>query len=557
MTSLTTGHIECNADTARLWTPAASRVCRWGCAFVLLAACLATIAAIVPIPLTISADACQILLAADRLTLGLGPTTIYPKVPEVDWAFINHWPVGYPLLLWAVSTLAGISALDAAQVINVCAFAVSFLAWAAWFRRCLPASPAAQLLALTGGLLSLDPMYLWEPATDMILVALTPVALLLTERITRSPRTVTSDRRSGLRFLLLGVAVGALTWIRYTGLYLTIGVGLFLLCLRFTRHRPRWGVPAAFIVGALMPLLLLAAVNGRLGHSIIDEPASALGLDFDLGWPLIWWKHFVQLPFLRSWWRSPMIFATIIPVIAILIMAATGSTRRAARGFFRHHSVQLSVGAVGGMFALLMLYRIFAQSFFVVEAEPRYLMCVRPFYLVLLAGPLLSIRWRSLRRAVCLALLAGVYWLVQAEWIDATRLRVADAPATTAYGRAARCFATGPDELYAWLGRNADANSIVFSNFFDEIALESHVPAQPLPAGVDALRDAVRRISIARGCNNPRLLFVLEPDNQWRHYYLNAWQAIDTFGLERMNAASAVVRRYVFMPRHPERWIDD
>jgi hypothetical protein len=83
------------------------------------------------------------------------------------------------------------------------------------------------------------------------------------------------------------------------------------------------------------------------------------------------------------------------------------------------------------------------------------------------------------------------------------------------------------------------------------------LPAQPLPGSASQLRDVVRRIAAARGCTNPRLLFVLEPDNLWRDYFLETYEAIDTFELTRFDSTSPVLRRYVYVPRDIGSWTDE
>src|SRR3989337_649610 len=89
----------------------AHRPVRWswvvGC---VAAACvvLAFIPGRTSIPPLIESDYCYLLTAADRLYEGHGLTTPHPVAPlqpwswQYDWGFLTHWPVGYPLLVWAI-----------------------------------------------------------------------------------------------------------------------------------------------------------------------------------------------------------------------------------------------------------------------------------------------------------------------------------------------------------------------------------------------------------------------------------------------------------------------
>ncbi|UCG33866.1 MAG: hypothetical protein JSU68_04360, partial [Phycisphaerales bacterium] len=523
---------------------------RWLVIYVAVGVGFGAASVFVPIPVRVQADNCQILLAVDRLSQGFGPTTIYPKAPETDWSFINHWPVGYPLLLWAVKTAAGTTTITAARVVNVAAYALALIAWAVWLRRCLPRSRTADLLAVTAAVMAVSATHFWRPSTDMILVALTPLILLwVDDLMCRNAVTAGSTCRPRWWSLaLLGLAAGGITWLRYTGLFLTLGLTLYFIACWLRRTGFRFRHLAAFCLGCLVPLVLLAITNATFARSMIDEPASAFGVRFEWSWFATWWRHFAQLPLFTSQWRAPHLYACYFPVAVVLYLVATRGSRRAAADFFRRPAVQLSLCAVAGMFALMMIYRIFAWSFFVTPAEPRYLMPVRPFYLLAFVGPLLVIPWQRLRQLLWLPLAACLVWLVQAEWIDAARTWAAEHHSVTAYGRQAVTFQNDPDGLYTWLRRQNALDLIIFSNFFDDIALETHIAAQPLPEDVNELHDRVVRITRARNISTPRVLFVLNPDNIWRTYYLPVHEAIQTFGLKRAESQLAAVRRYVFTP---------
>ena len=519
--------------------------------FTLLAAGFAALLAFASIPTHLQADSCQIMLAVDRMSLGLGPTTIYPRVPEVDWGLITHWPLGYPLLIWAVKSLTGLTTVPAYQIINVAAFALALVGWAAWFRRCLPPSRTASLLAFTAGLLALVPSYLWQVNTDMILVALTPVLLMLIDRVVQAATAANriSPPGSWVAFALAGLLVGAVCWIRYSALFLTIGAGLYLLLSLLLR--PGLGLKHLlfFLVGCILPPGLLLATNALWGPSAVDRPPGSLSCSWQWGWLSQWWHHYSQLPLFESHWRSLLLWSRLLPAGAALIILSRRSFRQATVSFLARPPVMLSACAVAGVFLLLIGFRVTADALYDPPSQQRYLLPVRPFYLLFFLGPLIALPSIALRRLICLPILACAVWLVQAGWIDSVRLWAAQRRPVTAYGREAVPFKNGADQLYAWLRTQNAPDLIVFSNFFDDIALEAHLPAQPLPAGVDELRARVRQISQARNSPRPKVLFVLEPDNMWRQYLPDLHQAMKRFDLQRLNSPNPVLARYVFVPR--------
>lgn len=526
-------------------------------AFLALAAAFATLLALLQIPTAVQADNTQLLLAVERMALGLGPTTIYPRIPATDFAFITHWPIGYPLLICALKTLTGLHTLTICQTLNVAAYALALLAWTAWFRRCLPDSITARLLALTAALLALVPIYLTKFTTDMILVAATPLLLFAADRAVRLVQQPSANaRRSALRFFLLGLAAAALVWIRYTALFLPIAIGLFLL-LRGCRA-VGWALPTIrsrlttvlipFFLGAALPVLSLAAINAAFGPSLIDRPAGGFHPAFHPSWIADFWQHFCALPLFTTHWRATLALTTLIPIGSLSLMLLTPAARRAARAFLARPKIALSLCAFAGFFLLVTAFRILAPALYDPASESRYLLPVRPLYLLFFVGPLLSLPWNRFRRLCALPILACLAWLLLAEWAGPLRALAANAQPPTPYGQRALWLGHDAAELYPWLKAQDAPDLVVFSNFYDYIALETGIPAQPLPADMNQLADRLERITRARGIQHPRVLFVLAPDNLWRTYLPQPADLIRTFNLHPLPTSIPALSRHVFTP---------
>ena len=117
----------------------------------------------------------------------------------------------------------------------------------------------------------------------------------------------------------------------------------------------------------------------------------------------------------------------------------------------------------------------------------------------------------------------------------------------TPYGQWAHCLAPGAADLYHWLSEQNCADLIVVSNFHDYIALETKIPALPIPKDVPTLKTWVEGIRRSRHISNPRILFVLDPDNHWRDYWIPPpTEIIQTFGLKHQADTPTTISAHVF-----------
>jgi hypothetical protein len=483
----------------------------------------------------IQADNNYLFLAADRLWAGHGPTTPYPHAPfqywewRSDWGFLTQWPVGYPLLLVGMRAMGCSSSLQAAQVLAVIACAVALVGWFVWACRVLPRGPASMLLAVVVAASAVSTAALVNPATDILLVALLPLVLLLLPRfapVAGCACEAAAEQRALSRLIIAGALAGFLFWVRYASIFVPAGVGLFLVFEWCVGKRVTVRKIAAFALGSALPVLTLLAINHWYSSASTLQERFNLGLGWRVSldaaiFATAWW-NFTDLPFYNYHWFSHWVFALVIPVGAIGLALSRPAWRRSlVQGPYRA-CVFVSLT----LLVTLILATVLFRDKFEYVALSRYYMIAKPLYLLLFVGPVIAIPSRVVRSLASVPLLLCLSWFVQVEWPRPyKRWLAADRPRTD-YGRWARCFEPGSTDLYSWLSAQAGEDLIVFSNFPDEIALETWIPACPLPRNERILRAWVERIQRARGIADPRLLFVLDPSNHSRAYYLPSPQRV-------------------------------
>ena len=104
--------------------------------------------------------------------------------------------------------------------------------------------------------------------------------------------------------------------------------------------------------------------------------------------------------------------------------------------------------------------------------------------------------------------------------------------------------------LYEWLRKQQSEDLIVVSNFHEFITLETMIPTLPIPPDLPTLEDWIERIAAARGIAHTRVLFVLDPDNRWRDYWIAAPKAvIRMFALNRSLEHPPINATYVWQVR--------
>lgn len=498
---------------------------------------IATILALLPgrkaIPPLIESDYCYLLTAADRLFDGHGLTTPPPVASNqpwewtADWAFLTRWPMGYPLLVCATRLVFGLATLEACRWISLFACATALVGWFLWVKRCVPRGVTGLLLAAVAAGCAVSTASLLNPSTDLILVALLPFVLMAAMRAVAVVGTgdEPSDRRRAMwTFAFVGLLCGGMFWIRYAAVFVPVGVGAFLVAQRLRGSRVSVQHLASFAAAAVVPMAALVLINRAMsaGSSVQAQlnlgHSAAINLTVDQF--VTTWRNFTRFGFYDYHAASPWLFS-LWPVALVAGGLCIRPVRRALRSFFASPGVLLSMCTLGALMAMLVsVTALFGDKFDYVSLE-RYYTAAKPLYFVLFVAPLMLIPGRVVRVGLCLVMLVASSWLIQQEWSRPyKRWQAANRPSTP-YGQWANCFGPGAAELYAWLGEQKGDDLIVVSNFHEYITLETKIPALPIPKDAATLQVWVDRISASRGVANPRVLFVLDPDNRWRDYWID------------------------------------
>jgi len=517
----------------------------------LVVAALLAIARHTHVPPEIFDDNAYVFLATDRLFEGHGPTSLPPKAPhqpwnwQADFTLLTQWPMGYPLLICLVRWLTGFATVDAAVLLNVVCSGVALVAWFAWIRRCAPGGISGWLLAGVAALGVFSVGQLVNPGSDTVLLAVTPLVLLLAASVFARERcaSITDGRSESLRsslvtgdgcplaygrgsvgskrlgwIALLGVVSGFAFWIRYAAIFLPAGLGVFLLADALLIRRRRLIDAVVFGVASLTPIAVLILIHRSAGP--VGEVQQQLNLghraDLRLSLELLptLWQRFTEQTLYAYRDESAWFFQLVVPAAGLAVpLAATA---------------------------------VFGDKYDYVGLA-RYYQPVRPFYWLLFVGPLLLIPLRIIRGGLCVMLVLFGSWFVNQDALRTWRRWTSRSYVTTPYGRRAVRFQPASSDLYEWLAANVDDKTLVVSNFHDDIALETRIPACPIPANGGELHTWIQRARTARNVDRMDALFVLDPDNDTRDYYLPyVADVVRRFGLSHRLDIPPAVRRYVY-----------
>ncbi|HNQ24318.1 MAG TPA: hypothetical protein PKK06_14625 [Phycisphaerae bacterium] len=568
---------------------------RWALpAVLLLAVALACLPGRTRIPPDVGADYYYQLIAAERFHQGLGLTSLQPKAPNQPWTWrydygwLTQWPPAYSLLVVAVRRALNCTAIEACQWINVVACAAALVGWFIWVRRCVPRGVGGTVLAVVGAGSAVPTASLINPATDTLLVALLPYVLLLAVRAGESmrPAPPTAPARAHTPLLdsvFAGLACGGLVWIRYAAVFVPLAVGAYLALLwlsdvaRVRRRQgatpplvggrgsercgaaeegdsaPRgmgFGVLLTCAVSAALPVLALMALHRvmapevpaqeqlNLGHRVVLEASPRL-----LG--EAWWTY-TALKFYDYHWFGHWVFA-LWPAALLVGVVIVSRARRAVVRFLANPATGLSGMLLVALLGLLVgSTAVFGDKYHYTTLE-RYYLPGRPLYFVLFVAPLLLTRGKVARALVAVGLLLAAYWTVGYEWRRPYQRWLAAGRPVTPYGCWATAFSPGADALFEWLKAQAAPEVVVVSNFHDHLALETGIPAVPLPDDPATLDDWSERIRAVRGVPQLRILFVLDPDNHYRSYFLPPpEEVVRRFGLEQRAATPSAISAWVY-----------
>jgi hypothetical protein len=231
-----------------------------------------------------------------------------------------------------------------------------------------------------------------------------------------------------------------------------------------------------------------------------------------------WWS-FTELGFYDHLRFSHWVFA-LFPLSVIGVALLGRPIRSAVRRFAFRREVCLSACIVATLFVMLIgATTLFGDKYDYVGLH-RYYLPVKPLYFVLFAAPVLLVPSRAVRVLACVGLLLACSWLLQQEWPRPYQRWLASNREQTHYGQWARSFAPNAAGLYDWLKGQAGSDVIVASNFHEYISLETGIPTLPIPPDRATFDEWIERIRASRGITEPRVLFVLDPDNRWRDYWI-------------------------------------
>ena len=500
-------------------------------------------ARIVPV---IIADNATIFLATDRLCDGLGLTATPPKLPleawdwARDWTFMTRWPAGFPLILYAARMLLGVGSAQAAIAISVLCCGVALVGWFVLVRRCLPRRLPATLIALLAAGSTLTLTNLVRPSGDTVLLAALPLVLMLAwwalgwqKRTENTDSADPCGQRSTVRgqgepawarLVVFGLAAGALVWVRYAAAFVPLGISVFLAIEWLWYHRVRFVHVAVFGLAASAPILALAGMNRAWGDDLPVQQQYPVGgrlsLDVDAEMFATAWHRFTQQTFYHHRPEAAWFFAVAVPLGGLVLPFALRSSRRWMAAFVSSPPLRLCVSVTAAcLIMLLVMSAVFRERFHFVGLD-RYYTPIRPFYYLFFIGPIAALGSRTLRVLACIPLLLAGSWLVQQDWVRTYRRVLARPGAVTPYGRRAVYFEPHSAALYEWLKARRSDHLLVLSNFHDEIALETRIPACPTPRDRAELETWIARVKRARAVNDLRVLFVLDPDNHGRRYFL-------------------------------------
>ncbi len=520
--------------------------CRALAGVIIVGAGLAVLPGHGTVPPLIESDYCYQLIAAERASQGLGFTSLQPIAPrqpwewEYDFGFLTQWPVGYSFLVWAGRCL-GLSTIESCRWICVWSCAAGLVGWYLWLRQAVPRGWSGCLLSLFGATLALGADSLVNPSTDTLVAALVPWTLLFALYALHQAEY---DRRNGMgsgcslvRLVVAGMSCGGLIWFRYAAIFLPAGMAIYVATAS-TWRRIAWRHTIALILGASIPIVLLLWLNKMYGSQ--QSALSRLNLGHRIGFDFSWghivaaWTHFTD-PGRFGGPKALSVIWRIAPLFVVPLACGIGSLRNVYVSLARRHVFGLSVAPA--MMLVLMLVSattLFSAKYNYVEL-PRYYLPVRPLYLVLFLAPLVA--EKIPRLAITAVMLASLIGNARVERYESLAVKMGAVAEVTAFGQRAVAFAPGAEKVYEWVKNRVGPDTIVFSNFHDFIALETGIPAVPMPTSTETLARWVSRIAAARGIAEPRLVFVLDRHNRWRDYFLpSAEVVIATLELNRWSA---------------------
>lgn len=375
--------------------------------------------------------------------------------------------------------------------------------------------------------------------------------------------------------VILGLFAGGLFWLRYASIFVPAAILLFLLITRFIhRNRQSLRFLASYGAGVIVPVAALIGLNGFWGRG--ESAASQLNLGQSIGFDIsIYtfvqaWSRFTNLGyydyrpetgwFLALWPVVMLLSIIFIPNVRARVAAAIIGANHAATtsqtsgnhdesNRLRAGAFRLSACLVVALLTMLIAATTLFRGKFDYVGLDRYYAPVKPLYVLLFVAPVLFLRWKSLRLGVMVFALMAASWTVQQDWLRTyQRWAAADRP-RTGYGQWASCFSDNADAIYSWLRQQRSPDLVVVSNFHEWLALETGIPALPIPLDKPTFERWTARIAESRGVSPLRVLFVLDESNRWRDSWIPKPEStIDMLALAPASSVPAELRRWILEP---------
>ncbi|MEK6674298.1 MAG: hypothetical protein AABZ47_01430 [Planctomycetota bacterium] len=467
----------------------------------------------------IESDYAYQLIAADRVVQGHGLTSLQPIAPrqpwtwEYDFGYLTQWPPGYSILVASVRWCLNCPTVQACQWISTMATAIALVGWFTWTRACTPRGICGIFLALASAALAVNTTMFLNPSTDLLVVAASPFILIL----------ATHRPFNDANLLIACFAAGLLFWFRYASLFLPAGLLTWLIIERLTHRKFSWRQVTTFGISSVIPILAMLIIHRLAAPSTSLQSQLNLGNKITLNacWThviTVWW-NLTNLGYYDHRTKAHWLFA-LWPILGIALVMMSHRGRFAIAKTLRTPSFALAVIVTFTLAAMLVTATtLFASKYDYVDL-PRYYAPVIPLYFTLWVAPVVNGFKKPIRFALSIGLLFACSWTFNQTWLkNYQRLRDSSFE-TTHYGQRAVAFTPGASELYRWLSEQNTKNWIIVSNFHEYLTLETGIPALPIPSDRSALDDWITRITQHRGIQNPRIVFILDPDHHWRSQYL-------------------------------------
>ena len=201
----------------------------------------------------LSPDSVNYLGLVENLRAGHGLVTANSGRVPLDHTPFAEWPVGYPLLIFAVGALTGLSSFAASKAVSV----ALFLASAALIARAFPSQDRVLACAMCFASTLEVFAYTWsEVPFTFLLIALA----VLTARVLRDD----DGAEAGTNALLLFACGAGLFLSRYIGAFAVGHIGL-LAVIKLWHRRPRYAVLLTAVDAALTVL-----ISAYLWHNAIE-----------------------------------------------------------------------------------------------------------------------------------------------------------------------------------------------------------------------------------------------------------------------------------------------